>query len=79
MKAKIGGTLYRDMGDKVKVMKIVRVIDESGKLLKFMVIGVDVKKRGKQQLPHEAAKDKKAEVEEKVKNMLKKRGYEVVE
>jgi len=79
MKAKIGGTLYRDMGDKVKVMKIVRVFDESGKPLKFMVIGMDVKKRDKRQPPHVAVKGKKAEVEEKIKNALRKRGYEVIE
>ena len=79
MKAKLGGTLYRDMGDKVKVMRIIRVFDDDGNLVRFTVVGVDVEKTNKHQPPHEAVKGKDKEIEEKVKNILRKRGYGVVE
>ena len=79
MKAKLGGTLYRDMGDKVKVMRIVRVFDDNGNLVRFTVIGVDVDKQNPKKPPHEAVKGREREVEEKIKNTLRKRGYEVIE
>lgn len=78
MKAKLGGTLYRDMGDKVKVMKVVRIFDDNGNLVKFTVIGVDVKKVNSKKLPHEIVKGREAMIRKKVKNILKKRGYEVI-
>ena len=79
MKAKLGGTLYRDMGDKVKVMRIVRVFDDNGNLVRFTVVGVDVDKSNPKKPPHEAIKGREHEVEEKIKNILRKRGYKVVE
>jgi len=78
MKAKLGGTLYRDMGDKVKVMKIVRVFDDNGNLVRFTVIGVDVDKPNPKKPPHEAVKGREREIEEKIKKILSKRGYGVV-
>ena len=79
MKAKLGGTLYRDMGDKAKVIRIVRVFDDRGNYVRFLAIGVDIDKANKHQPPHKAAKGREREIEEKVKSALKKRGYEVVE
>ena len=78
MRVKIGGTLYRDMGDKVKVIKIVRVFDDDGNLIKFTAIGVDIRKASRRQPPHEAARGRDEEIEEKIKNILRKRGYGVI-
>ena len=78
MRAKLGGTLYRDTGDKVKVMRIVRVFDDDGNLIRFTTIGVDIPKADPKKPPHETAKGREAEVEEKVKNVLRKMGYEVM-
>lgn len=79
MKARLGGTLYRDLGDRVEVVKVVRVVDENGKPVKFMAISVEIDKHYPNELPHETAKSKRREVEEKIKNALRKRGYEVIE
>lgn len=78
VKARLGGTLYRDLGDKVEVIRIVRAVDESGRPVKFTAVSVEIEKHRPNELPHEAIKGREREVEEKIKNALRKRGYEVM-